>query len=203
MQPNQELVRGSLRGSREERHGRHRRNASPTTSSGTPPARARGGSRGASWSCSQRSARSTSSPGEPFEAGSTVCSRTTTTSWSSRGPGASGRVGPSSRTLRSSCSTSGPSLGLLARGVDRDMYGAGTYGLPALGRSALDCSWGRSSVPGIRCRAGRAEPPAPAREEMAMTTIFVTAAVVACCALCAYGISRVVRRSRERRTQRA
>jgi len=79
----------------------------------------------------------------------------------------------------------------------------GTYGLPALGRSALDCPWGRSRVSGIRCRAGRAEPPAPAREEMAMTTIFVIAAVVACCALCAYGISRVVRRSRERQTQRA
>jgi hypothetical protein len=34
----------------------------------------------------------------------------------------------------------------------------GTYGLPALGRSALDCSWGRSRVSGIRCRAGRADP---------------------------------------------
>jgi hypothetical protein len=100
------------------------------------------------------------------------------------------RRGPQSRSSRGGC----PTVTCMA---------PETYGLPALGRSALDCPWGRSRVSGIRCRAGRAEPPAPAREEMAMTTIFVTAAVVACCALCAYGISRVVRRSRERRTQRA
>jgi hypothetical protein len=38
---------------------------------------------------------------------------------------------------------------------------------------------------------------------MAMTTILVIGAAAACCGLCAYGISRAVRRSRERRAQNA
>ena len=38
---------------------------------------------------------------------------------------------------------------------------------------------------------------------MAMATILLIAAVAACCGLCAYGISRSVRRSRERRAQNA
>jgi hypothetical protein len=36
-----------------------------------------------------------------------------------------------------------------------------------------------------------------------MATILWIAAVAACCGLCAYGINRAVRRSKERRAQKA
>jgi hypothetical protein len=61
---------------------------------------------------------------------------------------------------------------------------------------------GSGGESGNRCRVGRAEPLAP-EGGMAMATILVIAAVAACCALCGYGISRAVRRSRERRAQNA
>jgi len=56
---------------------------------------------------------------------------------------------------------------------------------------------------GIRCRGRMRRLSSAGVGGMAMTTILVIAAVVACCGLCVYGISRAVRRSRERRTQRA
>lgn len=78
----------------------------------------------------------------------------------------------------------------------------GRTALPARGRSVLACPLaGEESA---RIGAG-SDVPSPWRRGggMAMATILVIGAVAACCALCAYGISGAVRRSRERRAQNA
>jgi hypothetical protein len=71
-----------------------------------------------------------------------------------------------------------------------------------MGRSVLVLSLAVEEESGVRCRVGRAEPVAP-EGGMAMAIILVIGAVATCCGLCAYGISRAVRWSRERRAQNA